>query len=90
MHDDLQGRVLANQGPGGPGVIEMDVGEQNHVQVTHRETESTQPCLQISHAGGGTGIDKSQPAFAFQQSAGDNLGRAQVLDVDEGCLGGDF
>ena len=73
-----------DQRAGGPGVIEVDVGEQQPVQVARRDAESGQPADERS-AGRwpGPGSTSSTPAGVSIDARRDPARAAEELQVDD-------
>ena len=76
-------RLLADEHACGPGVVEMDVGEQQVRHVLQREPVLGQPCLQLGHAGCGPAVLEGEPVSGLEQVRADDALAPEVPQVEE-------
>jgi hypothetical protein len=78
----LQRRVLAHEGPGRAGVVEVDVAEQQVPDVGQRETAVGEARLQRVDRRRGAAVEERRPVVGVEQVARDDPLAAEVVEVD--------
>ena len=84
VHVDAQRRVLAREGAGGTGVIEMDVREQNRAHVADLDPAAREAAAQRRQRGGRTRIDERGARRPVQHRRRDHAADAEKIEVDVG------
>jgi hypothetical protein len=84
VHVDGDARMLAEDGAAGAGVIEVDVGEKDRLDVAQAQAAVRQLGAQLVEGAGGTGIDQGDAAGgAFEDARRDHLWRALEPEIQE-------
>jgi hypothetical protein len=78
----LKRGVLANECSGGPGVVEVDVGEKEMPDLAELEPSPRKAGLQSRQAGCGTAVEESRAIVRLDEVAADVPRRAEVQEVD--------
>jgi hypothetical protein len=78
----LQRRVLADEGPGCAGVVEVDVAEQEVPDVGQGEAAVGEARLQRLDCGGGPAVEERRPVVGVEQIARDDPLAAEMVEVD--------
>ena len=76
MDENFQLRILSNQGAGCAGVIEMDVGEEDGVEIGDTEAMESQRFAQNGESGGRAGVDDCAEAVGAKERRRDGAGLA--------------
>jgi len=63
MHVDLDGWVFLNERPGGSGVVQMNVGQQDGAQIRYAQSLLFKLLPQIAERRGRAGINESNKVF---------------------------
>ena len=84
VHVDGDVGVLAHEGAGGPGVVEVDVGEENRPDVGRRDALLAERRAQGVEARRRAGVDEGGPAGVLEDGGGDDPGLAEEVQVGIG------
>ena len=84
MHVDLDVGVLAHQGAGRSGVIEMDVGQENRPHVGRRDALGPERRAQRVETRRRTRVHEGRPARVLEDGGGDDPGLAEEHQVGVG------
>ena len=76
--------IFANQGAGGSGVIEVDVGEKDGFEISDGESARKQLGAQSVERGGRAGIDDGVMAAGFEKSGCDGVWAAGPVEIERG------
>ena len=80
---DRDARMLAEDRAAGAGVIEVDVGEEDRLDVAESEAAERELLAQDRERAGGPGIDQRDAAGAFEDPGRDDLRRALEAEIQE-------
>ena len=84
VHADPDVGVLAHEGAGGAGVVEVDVGEENRPHVGRRDALLAERRTQGVEAGRRPGVHEGGPAGVLEDGGGDDPGLAEEVQVGVG------
>ena len=88
VHVDLDVGILAHQGAGRSGVIEMDVGQENRPHVGWRDALGPERRAQRVETRRRTRVHEGRPARVFEDGGGDDPGLAEEHQVGVGDAAG--
>ena len=76
-------RVFADECAGGAGVVQVDVGEEDGVEIADTDAASVEGMAQGLDRGARTGVDDGAMAVRFEKRGGDGV-RASHPEIVEG------
>lgn len=86
---NLERGILANERAGCAGVIEMDVGEENEIQVARGEAARGKFGAKVSEAAGGAAIYERELTATVKEDWADRFRHTHVVKIEDGCCRGD-
>ncbi len=84
MHVNAKAGIFSDEGAGGSGVIEVDVGEEDGLEIGDGDSSRMQFGAQRFERGGRAGIDDGVAAASFQESGGDRVWAAGPVKIKRG------
>ena len=84
MHVDLDLRILAHEGSGGAGVVEMNMRQKNRTDVGDTNPLSTQFRAKGVETGRRPRVHERHPAGALYRGGGNNFGLPEKIQVGIG------
>jgi hypothetical protein len=79
---DLQLRVLTDEDARGPGVVEVDVAEEQVAQFCELEAVLLEPPFERRDAARGPAVEEREPVVGLDEVAPDDALVAAVVEVD--------
>ena len=90
VHDNLDAGILADERSACAGVVQVNMGHQQHAHIGDLDARGFKPPLKHRNRRAGTRIHYGYAVIRFQQGCGDHAGTTQVLQIDETDSIGDF
>jgi hypothetical protein len=87
VHVNAEVGIFANEGTGGSGVIEVDVGEEDGFEIGDGESAGAEFGAQSFECGGRAGIDDGVMAAGCEKSGGDGVRAAGPVEIERGGRG---
>ena len=84
VHVNAEAGIFADEGAGGSGVIEVNVGEEDGFEIGDGESAGAEFGAQSFERGGRAGIDDGVMAAGFEESGGDGVRAAGPVEIERG------